>query len=89
MNEECFLVEGDVWIGSSGLMKPGSYFWRPPFTTHGPFSTKGGFMAISWVDSPVVNHFHDDPFRTAAENRREAALERSEKVLMSDGARFG
>jgi hypothetical protein len=72
-SEECFILAGDVWIGSSGRLAGGSYFCRPPYVTHGPFRSQGGFTAVSWVDSTVVNNFAAGPFSTREENRLAAA----------------
>lgn len=73
MDEECFIIDGDVWIGTCGQLGPGSYFCRPEYTTHGPFFTRGGFVALQWTSTHVVNHFTDDPLSSRDENRRAAA----------------
>jgi hypothetical protein len=73
MDEECFIIDGDVWIGNCGRLGPGSYFCRPGYTTHGPFFTRHGFVALQWTSTHVVNHFTDDPLSTREENRRAAA----------------
>lgn len=66
--EELYLIEGDIWLGNSGTMRPGSYLWRPPFITHGPFYSRTGAVLFGWVPSLLVNHFPDDPRRTVEEN---------------------
>ena len=71
-HEEAYQIAGDMRMGTSGLMRPGSYFWRPPYVTHGPFSSRSGMMALMTVDGPLVNHYVDDPRRTVEENRAEA-----------------
>jgi hypothetical protein len=81
--EEVFALEGDIWLGNSGLMTPGSYFWRPAYRTHGPFYSRTGFAAIAWVDSVVVNHYVDDPRRSEEENRAEAARAERPQNYMS------
>lgn len=66
--EELYLIEGDIWLGNSGTMRTGSYLWRPPFITHGPFYSHTGAVLFGWVPSLLVNHFPDDPRRTVEEN---------------------
>jgi hypothetical protein len=66
--EELYLIEGDIWLGNCGTMLPGSYLWRPPFITHGPFYSRTGAVLFGWVPSLLVNHFPDDPRRTVEEN---------------------
>ena len=73
--EEAFQLEGDIRMGTSGLMQPGSYFWRPPYVTHGPFYSRAGMVALITIDSPLINHYVDDPRRTVEENRAEALAE--------------
>lgn len=63
---------GDIRLGNSGLMAKGCYFWRPPYIAHGPFFSTAGMLALITVDSPLINHFVDDPWRTIEENRAEA-----------------
>jgi hypothetical protein len=75
--EEAFVLEGDMRLGTSGLMRPGSYFWRPPYITHGPFYSRSGMVALITIDSPLINHYVEDPRRSAEENHREAAAEGS------------
>jgi len=71
-HEEAYHVAGDMRMGTSGLMSPGSYFWRPPYITHGPFYSHDGMIALMTVDGPLVNHYVTDPRRTPEENRAEA-----------------
>jgi hypothetical protein len=66
--EELFLIDGDIWLGNCGTMRTGSYLWRPPFITHGPFYSRTGAVLFGWVPSLLVNHFPDDPRRTVEEN---------------------
>ena len=54
-------------------MEAGSYFWRPPYVTHGPFYSRSGRVSLTWCSGPLANHFVDDPRRTVEENRAEAA----------------
>lgn len=70
--EECYHIAGDMRMGTSGLMRPGSYFWRPPYISHGPFHSREGMLALMTVDGPLINHFVEDPRRTIEENRAEA-----------------
>jgi hypothetical protein len=70
--EESYVLKGDVRMGTSGLMTAGSYFWRPAYITHGPFYCRDGFLALMYVDSLLINHYVEDPRRTAEENRAEA-----------------
>src|SRR5262249_36876912 len=70
--EEIFVIEGDVWLGNSGLMVAGSYFWRPAYITHGPFYCREGRISVVWMESTLVNHHVDDPPRTPEENRAES-----------------
>lgn len=70
--EEAYMVDGDIRLGNSGLMSAGRYFWRPPYISHGPFFSLDGMLALIYIDSPLINHFVDDPRRTVEENRAEA-----------------
>lgn len=54
--EEIFMVEGDIWLGNSGRMTAGSYFWRPAFITHGPFYSQEGALMLVRVPTTLVNH---------------------------------
>ena len=74
-SEECYQISGDMRMGTSGLMQPGSYFWRPPYISHGPFYSRGGMVALMTVDGPLLNHYVENPRRTAEENRAEALTE--------------
>jgi hypothetical protein len=66
--EEIYLIEGDIWLGNSGLMRDGSYFWRPPFITHGPFYSETGSLMLVWVPSSLVNHVPASAASTPEEN---------------------
>jgi hypothetical protein len=66
--EEIYLIEGDIWLGNSGLMTGGSYLWRPPFVTHGPFFSQTGALMLVWVPSTLVNHVPASPASTPEEN---------------------
>lgn len=70
--EEIYCVQGDTWLGNAGLMTAGSYIWRPPYVTHGPFESTAGCVLLVWVNGKLVNHFVDDPATTPEENRRAA-----------------
>jgi hypothetical protein len=70
--EEAFQISGDMRIGTSGLMTPGSYFWRPPYISHGPFYSRSGMVALMTIDGPLVNHYVDDPLRSVEDNRAQA-----------------
>ncbi|MCP5329093.1 MAG: DUF4437 domain-containing protein [Steroidobacteraceae bacterium] len=58
--EEMYLLAGEVH-GDRGIMRPGAYFWRPPFVPHGPygtqtgnlyfFRTRGGGLSTTYVDA--------------------------------------
>jgi hypothetical protein len=60
--EECFMIRGDILLGTRGVMGPGSYFWRPPMVRHGPmysrtgglffFRSKGGRLGVDYEDVP-------------------------------------
>ncbi len=66
--EEYYVIEGGVWLGNSGQMTAGSYFWRPPFITHGPFFSATGGLSVVWVPSTLVNHVPEGPDSTPEEN---------------------
>jgi hypothetical protein len=66
--EEVFLIDGDITVGPAGEMRPGSYFWRPPYITHGQSHSKTGTLYYLYTDSPLINRVTDG-WRTAAENR--------------------
>ena len=68
--EEALMLSGDILLGHRGVMSPGSYFWRVPDIEHGPmytldgntifFRTKGGAMAVTWVEVPGWKKLVDD-----------------------------
>ena len=68
--EEALVLQGDVLLGHRGAMSAGSYFWRTPNVEHGPmttldghtifFRTKGGGMAVTWVEVPGWKKMVDD-----------------------------
>jgi hypothetical protein len=66
--EEYYVIEGGVWLGNSGQMTAGSYFWRPPFITHGPFTSSTGCLSLVWVPSTLVNHVPEGPDSTPEQN---------------------
>ena len=68
--EEIFCIGGDIHLGNAGTMTRGSYLWRPPYLTHGPFHSSAGCLLFVWVNGKLVNHFVDDPSATPEENRR-------------------
>lgn len=70
--EEIYCIAGDITLGNSGTMTAGSYLWRPPYVTHGPFHSENGCLILVWVDGQLVNHFVDDPSTSPEENRRAA-----------------
>jgi hypothetical protein len=70
--EEIYCVEGEIWLGNAGTMRAGSYLWRPPYITHGPFYSGPGSVILVWTPSTLVNHYVDDPSCTPEENRLEA-----------------
>jgi hypothetical protein len=75
--EECFLLDGDIMISPGGQMRAGTYFWRPPYLTHGPSSSTSGSLLYVYTDSQLINHFTDGPHGTPAENRAQRAGERA------------
>jgi hypothetical protein len=68
--EEIYCVSGDISLGNAGRMDAGSYLWRPPFITHGPFWSEAGAIIFIWVDGHLVNHPPERPDSTPEENRR-------------------
>jgi hypothetical protein len=60
--QEGFVLRGDCLLGTRGVMRPGSYFWRPSMVPHGPifthygslylFRTKGGSWEVSYQAVP-------------------------------------
>jgi len=70
--EESFRIAGDMRLATTGLLTAGSYYWRPPYVTHGPFYSRTGSLAFMTVDGPLINHYVDDPWRSADANREEA-----------------
>lgn len=76
--EEMFQVVGDTTLGNSGWMSAGSYFWRPPYITHGPFSSEQGGILYLYTDGKLVNYFTDDPAQSREANILQAEREREE-----------
>ena len=68
--EEIYCISGDISLGNSGRMDEGSYLWRPPFITHGPFWSENGALIYVWIDTHLVNHPPERPDSTPEENRR-------------------
>lgn len=68
--EESLLIRGDTLLGERGIMKPGSYFWRPPMVRHGPmftqgggyffFRSKGGGLTVEYEDVPGWQEIVDE-----------------------------
>ena len=75
--EEMLLVTGDITLGNSGRMHRHSYFWRPPYITHGPFHSETGSIMYLYSDGPLRNFFTDDPQQSMEANFRQAEEERS------------
>lgn len=75
--EEIYCIIGDIWMGNAGTMTAGSYFWRPPYLTHGPFYSRGGGAFFARTDGELINHYTDDPHRTPEKNQAEAMAQRS------------
>lgn len=73
--EEMFLIEGDMRLANSGLMEPGTYFWRPGYVTHGPFYSHTGSLMFLWTSSTLVNHVPSGPSATLEENFAQAGEE--------------
>jgi hypothetical protein len=73
--EECFLIRGDIRLGTSGLMTAGSYFYRPPYVSHGPFYSHAGMLGLLSTDGALDNHYISDPFRTPEQNMADSAHE--------------
>jgi hypothetical protein len=79
--EESYCLSGDMWIGSSGKMVAGSYFWRPPYISHGPFYSASGSLTYVYFDGPLVNHLVDPPGPTPEENRRSLEAGREQNAV--------
>jgi hypothetical protein len=70
--EEMYLIEGDMRLANSGLMSPGSYFWRPGYITHGPFYSHTGSLMFLWTSGTLINHVPANPGSTPEENLAQA-----------------
>jgi len=79
--EEIYMIEGDIWLGNSGVMCEGSYFWRPPFITHGPFHSRTGALMLVWVPSSLVNHVPESATSTPEENLAAFIAAGGERVM--------
>lgn len=82
--EEIYMIEGDIWLGNSGVMTAGSYFWRPPFITHGPFYSRTGSLMLVWVPSTLVNHVPLSASSTPEENLARFVAAGGERVIGDD-----
>lgn len=69
--EEAYMIEGDITIGPGGLMSPGTYFWRPPYYTHGWSSSETTSLLYVHTGGQLINHYADSADRTPEENRAE------------------
>ena len=67
--EEIYCFSGDITLGNSGRMDAGSYLWRPPFITHGPFHSEQGALLYVWVPGDLVNHAPPSANSTPEQNR--------------------
>jgi hypothetical protein len=84
--EEIYMIEGDIWLGNSGLMQEGSYFWRPPVITHGPFFSETGSLMLVWVPSSLVNHVPASAASTPEENLAEFVAAGGARVMREPAA---
>jgi hypothetical protein len=75
--EECFLLDGEIMIEPGGQMRPGTYFWRPPYRTHGQSRCETSSLLYVYTDSKLINHVTDGLDRTPAENRALAEADRA------------
>lgn len=58
--EEMYLLSGELH-GHVGVMRPGSYFWRPPEEWHGPFgSLTGNLMLFRTVGGPLSTVYQEE-----------------------------
>ena len=79
--EEMYKVVGDTWLANSGTMEAGSYFWRPPYLTHGPFRSATGGISWLYTDKTLINFFVDDEASTPEQNLVEAERQRREGIV--------
>lgn len=79
--EEIYLIEGDHWLGNSGTMTDGSYLWRPPFVTHGPFYSRDGGLMFVHTPSALVNHMPEHAGCTPAQNLAAFVAAGGQRVL--------
>lgn len=75
--EEAYMLRGSIWMGTSGLMAAGDYFWRPPYVTHGPFWSQDGCLFLVYTDTLLVDHVAERPGSTPDENRALLARQRA------------
>lgn len=80
--EESYCLSGDMWIGTSGTMTEGSYFWRPPYVSHGPFYSRTGSLTYVYFDGQLVNHLHD-VVRTPEENMKSLGAQRTAEPALT------
>lgn len=59
--EESYKVYGDVLMGSRGVMREGSYFFRSPGVFHGPLYSRGGTMSFIRSDATTTTEYRDPP----------------------------
>ncbi|GAA1933628.1 DUF4437 domain-containing protein [Nocardioides hwasunensis] len=57
--EESFKIYGDVLMGSRGVMREGSYFFRSPDVFHGPLYSRGGTMSFIRSDAATTTTYRD------------------------------
>lgn len=70
--EELYVLDGDV-TGRYGTMTAGSYFWRPEYITHGPYSSDAGLVCFVRGHGAIFAHWIDDADATVEQNRAYAA----------------
>ena len=60
--EACICLDGDLWHnrangGAGGVMRRGSYFWRPKHVLHSPMGSDTGCELYISVDGDLRNHY--------------------------------
>ena len=60
--EACICLDGDLWHdranrGAGGVMRRGSYFWRPQHVLHSPMGSETGCELFITVDGELYNHY--------------------------------
>lgn len=79
--EESFTLTGTL-AGDRGIMRTGSYFWRPPGIYHGPYGSRTGcLLLIRFVGGAHINHWSKEQYPFSFDAKYQPVLPESMQEL--------